>query len=235
MKSRTFLIIFLTFFGELLIVLGILHFSHFVPRNITYINIVVTSFIFLVLMTRMISPITYLSDRSQKVFAGMGILGVSLLLYSGAAIGLMFVMNGLLPLSFTTQLLVHAALFFLLGLSVFFSMTASDKAGSVQSIIISQRTGLDNLRRIAAGTSEKASRAAIAQADRDRIRSVIASLRYISPAGTAEAAYVEDSLLEELQRLDSLLSVKAPDPERLQETVLNFESLCSQRKQIYST
>jgi hypothetical protein len=234
MKSKTFLIIFLTFFGELLIVLGILHFSHLVPHNITYMNIGVSSFMFLVVMTRMISPINYLSHRSQKLFAGTGILSVSLLLYSGAAIWLMFGMNRLLSLSFTTQLLVHAGLLFLLGLSVFFSMTATDQAGTVQMMITSQRARLDKLRRIAASTGEKASRADIAQAERDRIQSVIASLRYISPAGSAEAENLEDTLLEELQRLDSVLSVEAPDPERLQTSVFNFESLCSQRKQIYS-
>lgn len=234
MKPRTYLILFLTFFGEALIVTAFLHFSMFSPGRITALNIVVTSIVFLLFMTRFLQPRHNFNDRSQKVFAGMGIRGYALIAYSIAATWLMIQMNGLPQLSFTTQLIVHAGLLFLFGLGLFFSTMATDKVEDVYLEHTSQRAALDQARRVAAVISEKALRTDLDPAAKDRIRQIGADLRYVSPANTPEAASLEDRLLSELQRLDSILSLPAPDHGQLAETLLNFESLYRQRKQVYA-
>lgn len=234
MKTRQYLILFLIFFGELLIVLGFLHFSRFTPARIVTVNIVVTSIIFLAYMLNLLWPGYNFSDRSHKTFAGLGISGISILLYTIAAIALMIEMNGILPQSFSTQLIVHAVLIFLPGLAIFFSLTATDKAAAVYQEQAYQKASLEIARRLAGSIGEKSQRTSLPPPVKDRLTKISADLRYVSPAGTANAAQLEDQLLGKLEQLDAILSLPAPDEQKINELVLDFESLYRQRKQVYS-
>lgn len=234
MKTRQYLIIFLILFGELLIVLDFLHFSLFTPGRIVTLNIVVTSIIFLACMLNLLGPGYNFSDRSQKTFAGLGIRGYALMLYTIAAIALMIDMNGILPQSFSTQLIVHAVLIFLLGLAIFFSLTAVDKAAAVYEEQTHQKASLENARRLAGSIGEKSQRSSLPPPVKDRLAKISADLRYVSPAGTANAAQLEDQLLSKLEQLDTILSLPAPDVQKINELIIDFESLYRQRKQVYS-
>jgi len=234
MKTRQYLIIFLILFGELLIVLGFLHFSLFTPGRIVTLNIVVTSIIFLAYMLNLLQPGYNFSDRSQNIFAGLGIRGYAILLYSIAAIAVMISMNGIVAQSFSTQLIVHAILIFLLGLAIFFSLTAVDKAAAVYEEQTHQKASLENARRLAGCIGEKSQRSSLPPPAKDRLAKIGADLRYVSPASTANASLLEDQLLGTLQQLDAILSLPAPDEQKVNELIVDFESLYRQRKQVYS-
>lgn len=234
MKQRTYLIIILIFFGEALIVLGFMHFFSFMEARILVLNTTVTSVIFLFYMTRLLQPRYNFRERSQKVFAGLGIRAYAMLTYTIAAFWLMFHMNAVLPQSLMTQVLVQASLLFLLGLGLFFSVTAADKAEQVFEEQSGQRAALDNARRIAAGIAEKTLRSNLPQQEKTHINGLIADLRFIAPGNTAEAAHLEALLATELERLDTLLSLPAPDVGKINEILLNIESLYRQRKQVYA-
>jgi hypothetical protein len=234
MKPKNYLILFLIFFGELLIVLGFLHFSLLTPGRIVALNIVVSSIIFLSYMINFLQPRYNFNDRSQKTFAGLGIRAYALLLYSIAAIVLMINMNGIPPQSFITQLIVHAGLLFLFGLGIFFSMSSVDKTESVYNEQSGQRAPIETMRRVGTSIFEKSLRTSLPQQTKDRIAQIPGDLRYIAPANTADAAHLEDLLLNELQQLDLMLSMPVPDDTKVNDTLLNFESLYRQRKQVYS-
>ncbi|MES2111877.1 MAG: hypothetical protein V4577_24180 [Bacteroidota bacterium] len=234
MKTRQYLILFLIFFGELLIVLGFLHFSLFTPGRIVTLNIVVTSITFQVYMLNLLWPGYSFRDRPQKIFAGLGIRGYAILLYSIAAIALMISMNGILSQSFSTQLLVHAVLLFLLGLGIIFSLTATDKAAAVYQQQTAEKAPLEDARRLAGSIGEKSQQSSLPPPVKDRLAKIGADLRYISPAGTAEALLLEDQLLGTLHQLDAILSLPAPDEQKVNELIVDFESHYRQRKQVYS-
>jgi len=234
MKTRQYLILSLMFFGELLIVLGFLHFSLFTPGRIVTLNIVVTSVIYLAYMLNLLWPGYNFSDRPQKTFAGLGIHGYAILLYSIAAIALMISMNGIVAQSFSTQLIMHAVLIFLLGLAIFFSLTAADKAAAVYQQESAQKAPLEDARRLADSIGEKSQRSSLPPPAKDRLAKIGADLRYVSPASTANASLLEDQLLGTLQQLDAILSLPAPDEQKVNELIVDFESLYRQRKQVYS-
>jgi hypothetical protein len=143
-------------------------------------------------------------------------------------------MNGALPQSFMTQLLVHAVLIFLLGLGLFFSVTAADKAEQVYEEQLAQRATLTRAKSIGSIISEKARGSGLPPKDIDRVNEMIAGLRFISPGNTPETLNLEFLLLAELERLETLLSLPEPDPDKVNETLMNAESLYRQRKQVYA-
>jgi hypothetical protein len=234
MKSKTYLILFLIFFGEALIVLGFLHFCIFVQPQVLALNIAVISFIFLIYMTRLLQSGHDLRGRSDKGFAGMGIRGYALIAYGVAAIGAMYAMNGILPQSFLTQLLIQAGFLFLLGLLLYFSAMAVDKAGQVHEEQSVQRIAIENVRRKASVIAEKALRSDLPQSQKNRICEIVADMRYLTPGNSAESSHLETLLLAELERLDPLLSIPASGVVNVTEIILNIESLYRQRKQVYA-
>ena len=199
------------------------------------LNTVVSMIVLALFFVDILLPWVDWSDRSGKRLGALGLRWVATGLYALGAIAVMLLCNVPFDTPFPSQLLIHGIL--LLGLVLGFSAVvgASAKVGSVHAREEQLRSGLDDLKRRARQLQRAAGEIPdLPAADRSRIDALAGELRFVAPCRTAEAAALEKEFGEALQNLEFALPAHAVNRGAVESALARAESLCAERKTLYT-
>jgi hypothetical protein len=130
MSAKQILSWLLLLFGEAIIVAAFLLFGGGAEKSVFVMNIVVTSLVYFLIFWAFKAPWIDLRDKSGRQAGALGIRWLVTGLYALFAVAAM-VCGALFSLAFTVQLIIHAALLFLLLSGLSFSRHAADKVREV--------------------------------------------------------------------------------------------------------
>jgi hypothetical protein len=227
--------LFLALFGEVLIVLGFLHFGKNLQSEILTLNIVVSSIIYCLVFVDFIFPWVNLKDKAQKQIGSIGLRWFFTYLYIALAIGAMVIFNTVKPVHFANQLLIHGVLFFVVLLGLFLAFSSSDK---VREIYFEEKTNRDRIDEMKKATKELQLKLDamnnIPTEIISRLNELQENLRYLSPSNNNEALVLEGKFIEEVRILSNCFSKEPLNMEIVISNIKNCERTYKERKQIFS-
>ena len=118
MNVKKIFSLLLVIFGEVLIILCLLHFGSNVQIEIVALNIVVCTIIYSLFFMDIIVPWVDFKDQSQKTIGSIGLRWFYTFFYIIVAVGVMVVFNTVIPIQFTNQIIIHGVLLFLIFFNV---------------------------------------------------------------------------------------------------------------------
>ncbi|MEI6852869.1 MAG: hypothetical protein WCL06_08505 [Bacteroidota bacterium] len=235
MKPNKVFTSLLLLFGEAIIIFCFLHFAKGLSTEILVLNTVVTSLIYLLYFIDKLIPMVDLKDKSHREVGAMGVKWVYATIYMVLAVSVMIFFNGIHPIDFTSQLIIHGALFFVLLLGVYFSSYSSRKAHSIYVEENQQRSVLIEIKTTIRDVLLKLEKASDAPPEiAKRIIVLQDNLRYISPSNNKEALEFETQILKEMKAIYGNLFDIPINVEKIVANIVSCEIIYKERKKIFS-
>ena len=235
MNTKKIFSLFIALFGEVLIVLGFLHFGKNLQSEILTLNIVVSSIIYCLVFVDFIFPWVNLKDKAQKQIGSIGLRWFFTYLYIALAIGAMVIFNTVKPVHFANQLLIHGGLFFVVLLGLFLAFSSSDKVREVYYEEKQNRHRIDEMKRATKELQLKLDAMNnIPTEIISRLNELQENLRYLSPSNNNEALVLESKFIEEVRILSNCFSKEPLNMEVVISNIKNCERTYKERKQVFS-
>ncbi len=221
--------------GEVIIILCFLYFGRNSDSSILVLNIAVSSIIYFILFIDTVSPLVIFKNKSQGYVGSMGIKWFFTFFYILFAILIMLAFNLIFQINIVSQLLVHSILFFLLLLGFYFGFSSSQ---NVNAVLMEE-----NQSRMLLEEMKKNTKEVVAKLEKMknmppevlfRMRTLLESLRFISPSNSIEASNHESSYLAEIVKLQNCLIDISPNIDSILICIENCEYHYKGRKQVYS-
>lgn len=210
-------------------------FSGNLANNILALNIVASSIIFGLFFVDFLAPWIDFEDKSQKQVGSLGVRWLVTLLYATAAVTVMVVGNIVYSTAFSTQLIIHGVLVFLLLLGLLGAAYASDKASQVYEVESANRYGIAELKKAASALKDKISETAdLPENFINRVNSLAEDLRFISPTENREARRLEQSLANAINAIGLALPNYTLNEQQIERNLKKCEQLYQHRKHVYS-
>lgn len=221
--------------GEALIILSFLYFGKHLQTEILFLNIIVSSVIYGLFFWDFAIPWINLKDKFQKSIGSIGVRWFFTFLYIIVSIGLMIVFNTRWSINFTSQLLIHGMLFFLLAISFYTVFASSNK---VKDIYIDEKQVIGSLDDMRKATKELQLKLDTMKDIPTEIISKIINLqenlRFLSPCNSNEAIELEMRLVDELKTLAGNITVSPFNMDEVSDNIHNCEQIYNDRKHVYS-
>jgi hypothetical protein len=235
MSVKKIFSLLLVIFGEFLIALCFLHFGRNLQFDILTLNIVVTSLIFCTLFIDIIFPWVNFKDKSQKEIGSIGLRWFFTFFYLILAVSVMVIFNILNPVHFTTQLIIHGVLFFLLLLGFFMAFSSSDKVKQVYIEEKQNRERIDEMKKVTKELQIMVdAKSGIPSEIVSRINEIQENLRYLSPCNNSNAYELENQFVNEIRNLILCFIDNELNIEKINNKLKNCERTLKERKQIFS-
>lgn len=235
MNAKKILWWLLLLFGEAILITSFILFRGDTVDNILSLNIIVSSLIYGLFFLSYQIPWIDLQDKSQKQIGALGISWYFVWLYAIFAIATMLLSNLVFDFSFSTQLIIHAALLFFLLLGIWLSRHTADKVQEVykqetqnRSRIIEMKNEMRNLKDKMNDTSK------LPEYFTKRIDVLEENLRFISPANFAEAIEMENAFIVTINEIKFAISDFSMNEEKIESNLKKLERIYQNRKNIYS-
>jgi hypothetical protein len=226
----------LLLFGAAVLIAAFLLFRGNTPTDILTLNILVSLIIYGLIFLADPIPLVNLRDKTQKQIGALGIAWFTVAIYGVAAIAVMLLSNLAFHLLFSTQLIIHAILLFMLFLGIWITKHTADKVQDVylqetqnRSRITEMKTEMRNLKDVINNT------VGLPEYFTKRMDSLDENLRFISPAGNAEAIEMESAFIETLREIKFAISDFSMNEERIESNLTKAERIYQNRKSVYST
>lgn len=220
--------------GEAIIIAGFCLFGCQLPDNVYYLDLIVSSVIYVLLFLNFARPMVNLKDESGS---DVGALGINWT-FSGWYAFLAVVCMIALPyyeLGFKYQLIAQAILLFFLVMGMVFSRESAGKVAEVHRNEKSLTAGIEQVRRgMRRVESTLAESAGVPPAVRQRLDRISESLRYISPSDNPEAAELEERMNEALADIDRALPEAQLNLQLIEKRLNRIERCCEDRKKVFS-
>jgi hypothetical protein len=221
--------------GEALIITAFILLGGNLTDRILALNIVVSSIIYGLFFVDILVPWIDFKDKSQKRVGSMGIRWLVTWLYAAAAIIVMLAANVVYDLLFSTQLLLHGVLLFLLFLGLLASLHAKNKVNELYHTETASRNGIVEMKKAMQSLKNKISETAnLPNHFIQRINELEEKLRFISPTENAEAHELEYSFIETVHAIRFALTDYSLNEEQIENNLKKCDRLYQNRKQIYS-
>lgn len=240
MNSKKIVSILLLLAGEALIIISFLIFGKNFSTEILSLNIVVSTIIYALFFIDILFPMVNFSDKSHKSIGSLGLRWFFTLLYTIAAILVMFFFNYGTPVIFTFQLIIHSILFFFLLFGLFSAAISAQKTQAIYSEEKQIRDGLEDMKKETKKVQLKLEK--MKDISKDISKDIInitndlqENLRYLSPCDNPDAFELEASYLLQMRAVNDSLLITPIDDEHILEQIENCKRTYLERKQLFST
>ncbi|MDR2928470.1 MAG: hypothetical protein LBV41_09795 [Cytophagaceae bacterium] len=225
----------LLLFGEAILIAAFIFFRGETADNIFYMNIAVSTVVYGLIFLNYRAPWIDLDDKSQKKIGGLGINWLFTWIYVVLAIAAMLCTNVFYTFAFTTQLIIHCILLFILLLGMWASLHASDKVKEVYQQETTNRKGINEMKTAMQHLKDKMSDAdGLSESFTRRINSLEEGLRYISPSNNDEAYSLEHSFANAVNDISFAVFNFSTNEEAIENNLKKLERIYQNRKNIYS-
>jgi small-conductance mechanosensitive channel len=225
----------LLLFGEILLIVAFSLFSGDLAGNILALNIVASSIIYGLFFVDILVPWIDFEDKSQRRAGSLGVRWLVTWLYAIAAVTVMVAGNIAYGATFSTQLIVHGVLVFLLLLGLLAALYASDKVSRVHDEEAANRSGAVELKKAMSALKDKVSETAGLPEDFiSRVNTLAENLRFISPAESREARALEQSLAAAIGAIGAALPSYSLNAQQIENNLKKCEQLYQNRQHTYS-
>lgn len=147
----------------------------------------------------------------------------------------MIISNIALNLVFSTQLIIHGILFFLLLLGFVAALHSSDKVNEVYTQETANDNGINEMKSALQGLKYKMSNnSELPDYFRNRINELEKNLRFISPSNKQETNDLESSFIDTLNNISIEIYDFAMNEESIKKNLQKCEWIYQRRKNIYS-
>ena len=227
----------LVLLGELILILSFFHFGNAKDTDILYLNIVVSSIIYLLFFRGTISAWMGVSSNYENRIGSLGVIWFFVFLYSILAILVMTFSNGHDKASFDNQLIYQSIVFFLLLLGFFLSSRVNEKEKSVSDIDTQNKSYITQIKKIAILIDNEISTRNEMDKTSDAIHSLknlIDNIKYLYPNNNLSGRNNEISLINNLNKIIELLKDQTIDYSSLSLLVSGSHVLYTEIKNTYS-
>lgn len=223
------------FLGELLIIACFLHFGRNMEQPFQILDIVLSSIIYSLYFIDVLFPLVNLKDKSARKVGSLGIRWVFTFIYSLTTIGAMLVFNYALQWGFTSQILIHGILLFLMTLGMWGAYSSAKKVEAIDGQQTGNRIQMEEIRRnIGVVKSKLEKRKEVPESIVSGVKNLQEDIRYVSPSDTPEAFDLEIRIQTEIKSINRMLDEEHVDFEKMLDTIQNCSRLFIERKQVYS-
>lgn len=221
--------------GEALIITTFILFRGSLSDNILVLNIVVTNIIYGMFFIDILVPWINLNDKSQKTVGSLGVRWLVTWLYNIGTIAVMILANVAYEWSFSLQLIIHGALFFMLLLGFAAAFYSSDKVDKIYGQETANRSEINEMKTAMRNLKERMSGLpGLPDYFINRINMLEENIRFISPANNQDAKEMEHTFIKTVNDI----VFAAPNFSMNEEAILNnikkLEIILQNRKQVYS-
>lgn len=236
MKNKSFIpTILLLIAGEILLIISFLHFGKTLPDNILAVNTIVSSIIYLLIIKIIFFPWINLKNKTQREVGTIGPGWVITLIYTILAIAVMMLCNFFLTITFTTQLIVHSILFFILLTGLFAGYAIAGKTKVVfekESEMLTKKenmcTAINTLKLTVALND------AVTEDIKNKVLELYEQLRFLSPCNASEANELEHLFIEKVSSINELIKSGKFDHAAITKHLFECEQIYQERKKINS-
>jgi hypothetical protein len=177
----------------------------------------------------------YFCERQNKKIDSLGVRWFFSFFYALSAIGTIFYFNLVNPASFSTQLIIHSVLLFLLLLGLFAAFHSSEKINEIYHEETQNRSRIDEMKKTIKNLQSQLDTAKEApDSFIERINRLQENLRFLSPVNTKEAVEWEQKFMTNIQTLAYSLSNRPCNFDEVETNIRLCERTYQERKQIYS-
>ena len=230
--KMSLLSIFLTIFGEAIIIAGFLLFGSPGPEK--YLCMAVTSVIYLLWCGQAFIPWINLKDKTGKEAGSLGIRWYGIIFYSFFAIAAMLYCNfSEMEIHFSIQLIIHLVLLFLLFAFLIAGKGAEGKVADIhkkEAALTENRDiikfALNNLKRKLSVKSD------FPHWILERIAKMEDEARYLSPNNSTQARYLDNSFAESLKTLETKLDFGNLEQIEIDKLLKMCEITLTERKKV---
>lgn len=222
-------------FGEVIIISAFILFKGETAGNVTVLNIVISSIIYNLFFLDILIPWVDFSDLSHRRIGSIGLRWSVTLIYAFLAIITIILSHKYFNLSFTTLLLIHAALLFFMLLGMLGAFLSSGKTMEVHEKqrgntngIAEMKKAVYNLRNKMAGVGD------LPESLIDKINKLNEELQYLSPVNNEDSYELEKSFIETVNDINFALVNHSLNKEKIERDLIKCEHIFQNRKQIYS-
>lgn len=221
--------------GETLIITTFILFRGNLTDNVLTLNIIVSTIIYGLFFVDILIPLADYSDKSSKAIGSIGVRWLATWLYGIVAVAAMIISNISLNLIFSTQLIIHGILFFLLLLGFVAALHSSDKVNEVYVQETANGNGINEMKSAMQGLKYKMSNnSELPDYFLNRINELEKDLRFISPSNNQEANDLESSFIDTLNNISIEIYDFAMNEESIKKNLQKCEWIYQRRKNIYS-
>ena len=221
--------------GETLIITAFILFRGNQTDNILALNIVVSTIIYGLFFVDILIPLVDYNDKSSKTIGSIGVRWLATWLYAIIAVAAMIISNIALDLVFSTQLIIHGILFFLLLLGFVAALHSSDKVNEVYAQETANGNGVNEMKSAMQGLKYIISNnSELPDYFLNRINELEKDLRFISPSNNPEANELEYSFIDTLNNISIEIYDFAMNEESIKSNLRKCEWIYQRRKNIYS-
>ncbi len=235
MNVKKIFSLLLVIFGEVLIILCLLHFGSNVQIEIVALNIVVCTIIYSLFFMDIIVPWVDFKDQSQKTIGSIGLRWFYTFFYIIVAVGVMVVFNTVIPIQFTNQIIIHGVLLFLILLGFFMAFSSSDKVSEVYVQEKQNRDRVDEMKKATKEVQKKTDQMKNIPIDTiNKLNELQENLRFISPCNNSNAYELEAKFVGEMKVLSDCFFDIPLNLEKINENIQNCNRILKERKQVFS-
>ena len=227
----------LVLFGELILIISFFHFGNTKDTDILYLNIVVSSIIYLLFFRGTISAWMGVSSNYENRIGSLGVIWFFVFLYSILAILVMTFSNGHDKASFDNQLIYQSIVFFLLLLGFFLSSRVNEKEKSVSDIDTQNMSYINQIKKIARQINNELTTRGDIDITSNAIYSLkklIDDIKYLYPNNSLSGKNNETSLINNMNKIIELLKNQTIDYNSLSLLVNSSHALYTEIKNTYS-
>lgn len=229
--------VILLLIGELILVYSIFHFRSSLDEKNLYLIIGVSSIVYFLLFSDLLFAWVNLKDQSQKQIGSIGIKWFFIFAYVVSSIGLLFIFNAskAYPKPFDIQVIVQAVLLFLLLIGLYFSLSAAEIVKNVYTEQLQNKSLLVELKKTSKNIQNQIrKKEGIPHNLISKLSELDDNLRFISPSDNTEAHTLEQSLIEEMGKINNEIKQLSPSIENVASSIEDCEVIYQERKSIYS-
>lgn len=223
--------IVITLIGYGLIIGGFLLFGDCLPKDVMYLDMVVSCLIFTQLPLLLFFPLINLKDKSHKEVGSLGIQLQGFTFYNIAAIAVM-VAGALLEWSFKTQLYIHIILFFLQLVMILASLFASNKVKNryhaEDKLIRNRAVFKSKMAELMDEVNIAANRVPVSISQ--PLQAINDSMTYLIPTSNPEATILEENFCSLVDEIQVLMRNIELNQSLIEENIKRLELILAKRK-----
>lgn len=221
--------------GEIIIIYSLTIFKGGLSNEIFYLNILVATITYILLISDFIFPWIDLNEKSQSKIGSIGVKWFFTLGYSICAVSIIVVCNFYMFYSFSIQLILHGILFFLLLLGIISNIQSSDKTKEVFNQENINRDRLNEMKIAIKNLQNKInSLSGLPENLKKRINIIEDNILFISPANTKEAHDLEELFIKKINDITFDITNFNSNENNIELSLYKCEGIFQSRKQIHS-
>lgn len=221
--------------GEAIIIASFILFRGNLADNIQVLNIIIVSLIYSLFFIDILVPWTDFGDRSQRKIGSIGVRWFFTFLYAFLAIAAIIICNVVLDFAFSTQIIIHGVLIFLLLLGFIAAIHSSDKVREVYVQENKNRNGIVEMKSAMVSLKNKmVDLSGLPEYFTSRINTLDENIRFISPSNNQEAYALENLFVETINDIGFAISNFSMNEEAIESNLKKCERIYQNRKNIYS-